>query len=131
MAFFTNHEKKIFIFLCISFLAGSLILLAKKNIPFFYDFLSLNEFKREFSVIHSKKPLQTEKKETIGVNINSATYDELIEIPYIGPKIANKIIEMRKNITFNNYNDLKTIPGIGDKKLLKIKKYFSFDSSKH
>ncbi len=146
MAFFTQQEKRIFVFLILILSSGIFILFLKKSFPAFYDFLSLKEFDSSSIIINSKIPISTDKKFDTSkknlykerkkginalkkININSANFDELVAVPHIGEKIAQEIIKMRKIKKFNNIKDLLDIKGIGEKKLLKIEKYFLFDSS--
>lgn len=57
-------------------------------------------------------------------NINTATMEELIQIPGIGPKTAGKIIEYRTlHGNFKELNELLEVKGIGNKKLDMIKEY--------
>lgn len=59
-------------------------------------------------------------------NINTATIEELIQIPGIGPKTAEKIIEYRTlHGNFKELNELLNVKGIGEKKLEMIKKYIT------
>lgn len=56
------------------------------------------------------------------ININTATQTELETLPGIGPSIATKIINYRKeNGKFSNIEDIKKVSGIGDNKYEKIK----------
>lgn len=56
------------------------------------------------------------------VNINTATQTELETLTGIGPSIALKIINYRKeNGKFKNIEDIKNVPGIGDSKYESIK----------
>lgn len=56
------------------------------------------------------------------ININTATQAELETLPGIGPSIATKIINYRKeNGKFTNIEDIKKVNGIGDSKYLQIK----------
>ncbi|MCK5741384.1 MAG: helix-hairpin-helix domain-containing protein [Chlorobi bacterium] len=57
------------------------------------------------------------------VNINTAPKSELIRIPQVGPKTAEKIIEYRQDNVFYEAEDLLYIKGIGLKKLMKIKPF--------
>ena len=55
------------------------------------------------------------------VNLNDATKEDLIRLPGIGEKIAERIISYRiKNGKFKTLSDLNKIPGIGKNKLSKI-----------
>jgi competence ComEA-like helix-hairpin-helix protein len=95
--------------------------------------ISLNEnnkssvaFKREVldfndkNFIISKKKLPAEKS----INLNSATKNDLINLPGIGNKTAEEIIKYRQKVgKFRKLEELKKVKGIGDKKFEKIIKY--------
>jgi comEA protein len=56
------------------------------------------------------------------VNINAANLDELQKLPSIGPKIAQRILDYRKeNGNFKKVEDLMKVRGIGEKVFLKMK----------
>lgn len=58
------------------------------------------------------------------VNINTATQTELETLPGIGPSIALKIINYRKeNGKFTSIEELKNVSGIGESKYEEVKKY--------
>jgi len=69
------------------------------------------------------------KKKTINltvdkknININTASNEELIQLPGVGKKIAARIIEFRQiHGKFKTADDLIKVKGIGKKKLIKIK----------
>ncbi len=56
-----------------------------------------------------------------GVNINTASAQELESLKGIGPSTAEKIIEYRKAHKFNAVEDLMNVKGIGEKTFVKIK----------
>ena len=58
------------------------------------------------------------------VNINTATQTELESLPGIGPSLALKIINYRKeNGKFSSIEEIKNVSGIGDSKFESLKKY--------
>ena len=60
------------------------------------------------------------------ISINKATYEELITLPGIGPKTAERIIEYRDTYgQFWTLEDIKNVKGIGDKKYAKLKEYIT------
>lgn len=63
---------------------------------------------------------------TSKININSATAEELTQLPGVGEATANKIISYRQeNGKFQNIEDLKNVPGIGNSKFENIKELIS------
>jgi competence protein ComEA len=65
----------------------------------------------------------------VPIGINSARADDLDELPGIGPKLAEKIIDYRRNLRsgFNSIDELYNVDGIGQKKLEAIKPHISLD----
>lgn len=58
------------------------------------------------------------------VNINTANATQLIQLPGVGPAIAQKIIDYRTaNGPFTSVDDLTKVPGIGAAKLAQIKSH--------
>src|SRR5438309_2167089 len=60
------------------------------------------------------------------VNINTATSEELQQVPGIGPATARKILQMRKSYgAFKSVDDLLAIRVLGQKRLDKMRKYLT------
>ena len=71
--------------------------------------------------------LATTKKPPLKpININTATSEELQQVPGIGPATAEKILLMRKSYgAFKSVDDLLAIKGLGKKRLEKMRKYLT------
>src|SRR6267378_4477932 len=64
------------------------------------------------------------------VDLNTATSEELQQVPGIGPATAEKILQMRKSYgAFKSVDDLLSIRGIGKKRLEKMRKYLVVSKS--
>ena len=72
----------------------------------------------------NRKSVNNLEKISFPISINKADKKSLMDIPGIGEKTADYIIEYRdKHKGFKKTEDLKKVKGIGDKKNKKIKKY--------
>lgn len=73
--------------------------------------IKLNEFKKIMndSMLPREDPKVALAKANFNgaIDLNEASYNEIIRIPGIGPKTANKIMELRKNVKFTKYEQLK------------------------
>lgn len=68
----------------------------------------------------------TKKPPLKPVNLNTATSEELQQVPGIGPATAEKILLMRKSYgSFKSVDDLLAIKGLGKKRLEKMRKYLT------
>ncbi len=67
-----------------------------------------------------------EENINVTININTASYDELVSLPDIGNKTANKIIDYRKEHKgFKSVDEILKVDGIGQKTYDNIKKYLT------
>jgi competence ComEA-like helix-hairpin-helix protein len=70
--------------------------------------------------------LANKKPPASPVNLNTATSEELQQVPGIGPVTAEKILQTRKSYgAFKSVDDLSAIRGIGPKRLEKMRKYLT------
>jgi competence protein ComEA len=69
----------------------------------------------------------TEEKAAAKINVNTATIEALDTLPGIGPVIASRIVEARKEGKFTNLEDFqKRVKGIGEKKAAILKDLITF-----
>jgi len=62
--------------------------------------------------------------EAKGVNVNTATVEQLQLLPNVGPAVAARIVEHReKNGPFKAAEDLMLVRGIGEKSFEKLRPY--------
>ncbi len=60
------------------------------------------------------------------VDVNSAEWPELSQLPEIGPLLARRIVDSRQQQgPFRQSADLLRIPGIGQRKLARFQKYLA------
>ena len=65
------------------------------------------------------------------VNLNTASVEELVTLPGIGPSYAKRIVDYReKNGGFKRVEDLLNVQGIGEKTLEKIRDRVTVTSGK-
>lgn len=80
------------------------------------------ELAEKDTVVKKKKLFaEKEKKDTGLIDVNIASKVELMDLPGVGEKTAEKIINYREKQPFEKKEDLRKIKGIGPKKLEKMK----------
>ena len=88
--------------------------------------ITLKVTKRESEYHYEKLEIPAYQKITLGIaiDINKESVQGLTAIPGIGKSLALTIEQERsKKNGFSDINELKSLPGIGEKKLLKITPY--------
>ncbi len=78
-------------------------------------------------VLYERKVYYRRKARPRVVNVNRAGISELVALPGIGPKLARRILDLRKRRgPFRTPEDLLEVKGIGPKKLERIRPYLRF-----
>lgn len=118
----TKEEKIALLFLITCFTVGILISHLKQC-----HLLGFINSKSELGQTAAPENIERHMKQVKTVNINTASKEELMFLPYIGTSTAEKIIMYRKEHGFfSSLNDLKAVKGIGDKKVEKLKEFVIF-----
>ncbi len=92
--------------------------------------LSIPEYNKADSEPFKESIIKKDPKRKLNgrININTATIEELVLLPGVGGKIAEKVIAHRKEKGF--YRDVKellAIKGIGEKRLKEIEGFIILD----
>ncbi len=116
----TNTERKVILFLVITLLAGAGIRLYQQLVPSAPKF-DYHTSDSTFTALSSAVEDSTEPFDAAIVegrlNINTATKQQLMELPGIGEKTAVRIIERRNERgKFTSLEELKTIKGVTKKR---------------
>jgi len=109
-----EKEKKVLIFFTIAFCVGSVLLIFQNN----KKKKVYQELLKEITLKSSATPIKIRGEK---VDINNASYQELLSLPGIGESIAQRIIRYREKYGgFKNKRELLKIKGIGKKRLSQI-----------
>jgi|GEM_PF-826395 len=110
MISFTQKERLVLILLSVSIAAG---LLAR------YLFAAFPACEKVFNVAN-------DYQEYLKLDVNRAKLDELKAIPYLGEKLAKRIIAYRQEQgTIKRLEELQTLAGVGAFKFQVIKKHLT------
>ncbi len=104
-----------------------LIFLSFVGLIILLGFALENSYKKE-----EKSTDQATQRKTIEfpIDINTASYEELLEIPGIGPAKARAIIQFREqNGPFRTINDLVKVSGIGISTAQRISSFLKLENS--
>ncbi|MDZ7291286.1 MAG: helix-hairpin-helix domain-containing protein [candidate division KSB1 bacterium] len=132
---FTRQEQRAILFLLSAFGIGSLVWLYRHHRPLpavnqaemaaFDQYAGL--LQRDTILASSQTAEQNlseqsrEQRPFAPVDLNAATYKELLQLPGIGPVLAKRIVEYRQvNGPFMRLQDLRKVKGIGAKTYEKL-----------
>lgn len=130
----TKSESVVFWFLIFTFISGLVIKFVRGDVVkdaqksrFDYSVFD-SEFEKKSAEIgkytYESSTATKSVEESFRVNINTATKEELMKLPGIGEKTAERIIRHRQTYgEFKRIEDIMNVGGIGQKKFEKIKRY--------
>jgi len=116
---FTKEERIGLLLIGVSMLVGGVVLNEKEEA----GLRNLKDSAMELSEEVPSVEVENDKIPKGKLNINNASFEDLVKVPGIGPKTASLILERRQREKFRSIEELKEIKGIGDKKLQKLKEY--------
>ena len=83
------------------------------------------------SYVRAQAPAASVEKAAPVINLNTASAAALENLPGVGAKMAERIVEYRqKNGPFKKIEDLMNVKGIGEKNFLKLKARLSVGAPK-
>ncbi len=127
---FTKNEQKILLFLSIVFLAGVAIKIYKAYVttdgtpPFDYRQSDSMFTERSKELLNDSLPSRLRSIGSKKININTASKNELMELPGIGEAMADRILLYREEKgSFKSIAEMKKVKGVGEKKFEKLKPF--------
>jgi competence protein ComEA len=127
---FTRQEQRAILLLLLTFVTGSLVwwyrqrqsppVVAPVEVATFEEYAYL--LRRDSVAAPRETGDRSEKKPSSTLlDLNAATYEELLQLPGVGPVLAKRIVEHRRtNGPFRHLEELKNVKGIGAKTYVKL-----------
>ena len=120
----TNTERKVILFLIVTLLAGAGIRLYQATFPSApqFDYRSSDSTFAALSAAPEDSSAEAVKEGIIGasgkLNINTATKEQLLDLPGVGEVTADRILTYRAETgKFSNVGELRAIKGMSKKKI--------------
>lgn len=86
---------------------------------------SFNSDTQEAQIFSGASSVHNDLYNIYKTDLNSASYDQFLEVDGIGPSLAQRIIDYREiNGDFSSFDDILNVNGIGNAKYEELKKYF-------
>jgi competence protein ComEA len=125
----TVTEQRVILFLVATFLIGAGIRLYRETFPSSqpFDYRSTDSTFAALSESIVADTTVAEDEDSRGlVNVNTATKNQLMNVPGIGEVTAARILTYRKDVgAFKKLDDLVNVRGISQKKLKKLKPFMT------
>lgn len=128
---FTRSEQRAILFLLSTFGVGTVVWLYRQNQPLpevnpaematFEEFVHGLQSDSTIALLHTNASQLAQNERSTPVDLNAATYNDLLQLPGIGPVMAKRIIAFREaNGAFRRLQDLRQVKGIGAKTYEKL-----------
>lgn len=132
---FTRQEQIAILFLTFTLIVGGVVTLIKRHHPEFAPDLKLEEVQepsdRDTTAPEAERVRRTTPVENLleeKVDINSATIEDFMRLPGIGPKTAMGIVAHRQEHgKFQRLEDLTQVKGIGEKTFERLKPFIKIE----